>query len=168
MGEALSMNNKLEVLIMRENKIRWNNYCNFWQFLLPNTTIQKINLMRTDLTDRVLEKMVKYLEVPNVSLVDLDISKNNITDVGLKTLCGSLKINTSLKFLNLSGNKIKEEGLNDLVEYLIENKNLQELSLGSNTITNEGLSILSRFLPSNKTLSHLEISKNAFSDVGFE
>ena len=38
-GEALSSNKKLEVLIMRENKIKWSNYCNFWTLLQPNTTL---------------------------------------------------------------------------------------------------------------------------------
>jgi Ran GTPase-activating protein (RanGAP) involved in mRNA processing and transport len=103
-------------------------------------------LQKTDLTDRVLEKMVKYLEQPNIVLLDLDISKNGITDVGLKTLCTALKINNTIKFLNLSSNKIREEGLVDLVEFLTENKVLQELSLGANIISNEGIMILSRFL----------------------
>jgi Ran GTPase-activating protein (RanGAP) involved in mRNA processing and transport len=124
MGEALATNNKLEVLIMRENKIKWVHYCNFWNLILTNTTLLKMNLQKTDLSDRVVEKMGKYLEQPNVSLVDLDISKNQITDAGLKTLCASLKINQTIKFLNLSGNKIKDDGLNDLVDVLNDNKTL--------------------------------------------
>ena len=124
MGEALATNKKLEVLIMRENKIKWVQYCNFWNLILTNTTLLKMNLQKTDLSDRVVEKMGKYLEQPNVSLVDLDISKNQITDAGLKTLCVSLKINQTIKFLNLSGNKIKDDGLNDLVDVLNDNKTL--------------------------------------------
>jgi len=105
-----------------------------------------MNLQKTDLSDRVVEKMGKYLEQPGIALVDLDISKNQITDAGLKTLSASLKLNTTLKFLNLSGNKIKDEGLVDLVDFLNENKTLLELALGSNIISNEGIIILSRFL----------------------
>lgn len=33
LGEALATNNKLEVLIMRENKIKWNSFANFWNLL---------------------------------------------------------------------------------------------------------------------------------------
>lgn len=76
------------------------------------------------MSDRVVEKMGKYLEQPNVSIVDLDISKNQITDAGLKTLCVSLKMNQTIKFLNLNGNKIKDDGLNDLVDVLNENRTL--------------------------------------------
>ena len=100
--------------------------------------------------------------------MDLDISKNGITDVGLKTLCFSLKINKTLKFLNLSSNKIREEGIADLVEYLTENTTLIELSLGANIISNEGIALLANFLQHNSTLTHLEIPKNSFTDVGFE
>ena len=167
-GEALATNTKLEVLIMRENRVKWANYCNFWSQIMPNVSLQKLNLQKTDLTDRVLEKMVKYLEQPNIVLLDLDISKNGITDVGLKTLCAALKLNATLKFLNLSSNKIREEGLVDLSEFLIENKVLQELSLGANIISNEGIVILSRFLAQNSTLTHLELPKNCFTDVGFD
>ena len=62
MGEALATNNKLEVLIMRENKIKWVHYCNFWNLILTNTTLLKMNLQKTDLSDRVVEKMGKYLD----------------------------------------------------------------------------------------------------------
>ena len=62
LGDALASNTKLEVLILRENKIRWTAYQSFWVNMMPNKTIQKINLYKTDLTDRVVEKMVLYLQ----------------------------------------------------------------------------------------------------------
>ena len=43
-GESLSENVKLEVLVLRENKIKWVPYQNFWDLLLPNKTLQKLNL----------------------------------------------------------------------------------------------------------------------------
>lgn len=76
LGEALSENTKLEVLIMRENRLKWVPYCNFWDNLKPNVTLRKINVSKTDLTDRVLEKLCVLLENPNISLVDLDLSRN--------------------------------------------------------------------------------------------
>lgn len=44
MGEALAENTKLEVLILRDNRIKWVNYQNFFINLIPNHTIQKMNL----------------------------------------------------------------------------------------------------------------------------
>ena len=52
-----------------------------------NSNLKKISVSKTDLTDRVLESMVLFLRNPECSIVDLDISRNLITDVGLSTLC---------------------------------------------------------------------------------
>lgn len=83
LGDAIYDNTKLEVLIIRENKLKWVPYSNFWDNIKGNTSLQKINVSKTDLTDRVLEKMCAYLVSPGIKLVDLDLSRNLITDVGL-------------------------------------------------------------------------------------
>ena len=61
-AEALAENVKLEVLILKENRIKWIQYQNFWAILMPNNVLQKINLHKTDLNDRVVERMCKYVE----------------------------------------------------------------------------------------------------------
>jgi len=58
LGEALALNTKLECLILRDNKIKWIPYSNFWQYLIPNKTLRKINVAKTELTDKVLTKLV--------------------------------------------------------------------------------------------------------------
>ena len=60
---------------------------------MPNRTIQKLNLCKTDLSDRVVERLAQFLEQPSLALADLDLSKNNITDVGLKILASALTNN---------------------------------------------------------------------------
>ena len=57
LGEAISQNTKLEVLIMRENKLKWQNYCGFWDNMRGNTSLLKINVSKTDLSDKILDKM---------------------------------------------------------------------------------------------------------------
>ena len=61
LGEALGENVKLEVLIMRENKIKWVPYAAFWENMRNNSNLLKINVCKTDLSDRVLEKMCLFL-----------------------------------------------------------------------------------------------------------
>jgi hypothetical protein len=39
LGDALSENNKMEVLIMRENRIKWIPYCNFWENMKSNVSL---------------------------------------------------------------------------------------------------------------------------------
>ena len=90
LGEALSENTKIEVLIMRENKLKWFPYSSFWDNIKGNSSLQKINVSKTELSDRVLEKMCQYLLNPDLKLVDLDLSRNQITDVGLQNLSEAL------------------------------------------------------------------------------
>jgi len=68
---------------MRENKLKWNPYSSFWENMKGNKSLQKINVSKTDLTDRVLEKLCYFLVEPGTKLVDLDLSRNQITDVAL-------------------------------------------------------------------------------------
>lgn len=168
LGEAIAENVKLEVLIMRENKLKWVPYASFWENMKNNTSLQKINVSKTDLSDRVLEKLSNYLVNPSLRLVDLDISRNQITDLGLQNLAEALIKNSQLKFLNLSQNMIRDAGLRPLVNYLSQpNCTLVELSLMGNKINNEGIHILSEFIRPNNTLKMLDISKNAYGDNAF-
>ena len=74
--------------------------------------------------------MAKYLEQENLALADLDISKNLITDIGLKLVSQALSGNNSVKFLNLASNKCKEEGFVDFSDLLKTNTSLIEVSFG--------------------------------------
>lgn len=109
---------------------------------MPNRTLQKLNLQKTDMSDRVVEKLTKYIEQEEIQLADLDLSKNAITDAGIKLLATALIKNRSIMYLNLGQNKIKEEGMNEVVDLLKVNKVLTEMSFGGNIISNEGIAIL--------------------------
>jgi len=39
LGEALNENTKLEVLILRENKLKWVPYANFWENIKNNISL---------------------------------------------------------------------------------------------------------------------------------
>ncbi len=93
---------------MRENKLKWQNYCGFWENTRGNTSLLKINVSKTDLSDKILVKMTLIIREEGVRLMDLDLSRNLITDVGLATLADALLHNSSIKYLNLSQNFIKD------------------------------------------------------------
>lgn len=168
LSEALSENTKLEVLIMRENKLKWVPYCNFWDNLKSNSSLKKINVSKTDLSDRVLEKLILMLDQPYIQLIELDLSRNQITDLGLAHLSHSLCNNKTIKFLNLAQNNLRDIGLRNFVNYLSgPDCPLVELSLMGNKINNDGMKFLAEFLRHNTTLKMLDIARNAFSDQGF-
>ena len=104
--------------MMRETKIKWQNYCKFWESMSDNAHLKKISVAKTDLTDRVVESMCTFLKSPDMQVIDLDLSRNLITDEGLATLCNGIMQNTTIRFLNLGSNTIKDKGLVHLVKFL--------------------------------------------------
>ncbi len=60
-GEALGLNTKLESLSIKENKIKQTQYCNFWELMANNRTLRRVNLSKTEVTDKVCQKLSTYL-----------------------------------------------------------------------------------------------------------
>lgn len=166
-GSSLNVNTKMEGLSLKENKIKQTQYCNFWELLAENRTLKKINVSKTEVTDKVCSKISGYLKHSELRLQELNLSRNQIGDQGLIELAHALKVNASLRVLNLSNNQIREGGIPEFVISLSLNYSLQDLCLSINKINNSGLSALSGFLRDNKTLKVLDISRNQFSDGGF-
>ena len=101
----------------------------------------------------------------NSTLKCLDLSFNQISDLGVKFLCEALlpKENSSLKVLYLSKNMILCDGAKYLSEMLRTNQILKELWLSENEITDQGLKQLTDVLiHHNKTLKFLSLSINKF------
>ena len=167
LGEVLKTNKRLEVLNLGTNRIGTTRYTNFFTSLCSNTSLKKLNLHKTDVNDKVAEMLAEYISQPDLKLQDLDLSRNAISDNGLKLICVALANNASITCINFDQNQIKCVDP-ALCDYLTENKTLLELSLGNNKISNEGITLLAGFLESNTTLNYLDISKNPYTDVGFE
>lgn len=90
LGQALANNTKLEILLMRENRLKWMPYAAFWQSIKANTTLKKINVSKTELNDRVLDPLCSMICNPAIQLVDLDLSRNLISDAGLTAFGNAL------------------------------------------------------------------------------
>ena len=100
---------------MRENRLKWIPYAAFYESIKTNTTLKKINVSKTELNDRVLEPLCSLLCNPAVTLEDLDLSRNLISDVGLAALGTALCNNKSIKYLNLAQNNFKDVGMKTFV-----------------------------------------------------
>ena len=104
LGIALSTNNKLEVLEMRNNKIKAGPYSTFWLTMCGNNYLKKIIVSKTDLNDKVIANLVDFMQEETTCITELDLSRNQITDVGLKIFAKGLIGNTTLTKLNLEFN----------------------------------------------------------------
>ncbi|GAB4134861.1 MAG: hypothetical protein Tsb009_00400 [Planctomycetaceae bacterium] len=98
---------------------------------LPETpfTVARVNLNRTKVTDKDLEKLqdLKSLEV-------LGLHSTNVTDKGMDTIANL----ESLKELDLSNTRITDKGL----EKLSRLKNLEKLFVSQTGVTAEGVESL--------------------------
>jgi hypothetical protein len=101
-GEALGVNTKLEGLSLKENKLKQTQYCNFWELMAENRSLRKVNVAKTEVTDKVCTKISAYLQQPDLRLHDLNLSRNQIAADGLIALAEALQTNTSLTTLNLA------------------------------------------------------------------
>ena len=61
-GEALNGNTKLETLNLSNNKMKQNWYCNFWELMLENRNLKRINVTKTEVTDKVCAKINFFLQ----------------------------------------------------------------------------------------------------------
>jgi len=98
----------------------------------------------------------------NITLVDLDLSDNYISDIGIKILMEVLLTNKSiLKKLHLGSNNISDHGIQYLSDMLKTNHSLTHLMLNRNHLTNHGIYLLSNVLAlHNTSLEILSISSN--------
>jgi hypothetical protein len=101
----------------------------------------------------------------NSTLTSLDLSFNQISDLGVRSLTQVLlpDQNSSLKILYLSKNGISDDGAKYLSEMLQTNQTLTELWLSNNEIGNRGVKQIANVLAKyNKTLKLLSLSTNIF------
>ena len=82
-GEALATNTKLEGLSLRDNKLKPTQYCVFWSLLNDNRSLRKIDITKTEVTDKVCAKLSEYLAQKDLRLTDLNLSRNQISSEGL-------------------------------------------------------------------------------------
>lgn len=75
---------------MREMKLRTSDYVSFWDKLELNRGLKKISVAKTEMTDKVVDSMCRFVAQPYIPLIDLDVSRNQITDSGLTALSRAL------------------------------------------------------------------------------
>lgn len=78
--------------------------------------------------------LASVLEVMR-SLIELDVSFNDVHAVGARHLADALKFNETLLYLNLGGNHVQDQGCGDLAESLKSNETMTTLILAANDLT---------------------------------
>ena len=123
------------------------------------------NLMYSGINDQNVKTIIKLL---NSNIINLDLSQNEIGNIGAKYLADYIKFNNSIEILNLSENQIGEEGAKYFGEALKVNSSLQNLDLEKNQIGDEGAKALVKVLINSDSLELLDIRYNQLGKEGIE
>jgi Ran GTPase-activating protein (RanGAP) involved in mRNA processing and transport len=95
-------------------------------------------------------------------LEHLDLSCNNLGDVGVETLALALRVHRCLVRLDLASNKIGDAGAVALANVLRLNTPLRRLVLCANRVGHTGVSAIARSLQVNTNLQKLDLYGNAW------
>ncbi|XP_060919913.1 NLR family CARD domain-containing protein 3-like [Labrus mixtus] len=120
------------------------------QRLLPVLKVSKIaSLSDCKLAGRCCRLISSVLSLKSCCLEELDLSRNNLQDSGMRLLAYGLRSpNCKLQKLRLAGCRFSEVGCADLASSLRSNPaHLRVLDLSRNELQDAGVDHLSKFLP---------------------
>ena len=127
--------------------------------------VQHVNLANVIMTDFQMVTFCDYLMV-NSTVTELNLSNNEIDEVGAKRLARVLQINRTLQKLCISDNSPFDEGSKIIAEAIQVNKTLQELNISKNWISKEGVMRIVEACTKNRTLHKLVCTHNNLSKSG--
>ncbi|XP_048018293.1 ribonuclease inhibitor-like isoform X3 [Megalobrama amblycephala] len=129
--------------------------------LRSNSHLRELNLSKNNIGDKGLKLLSDGQKDPQCKLEKLNLSYCNITAEGCAALTSALRSNSHLREMNLSGNKIGGAGLMLLSDGLKDpHCKLEKLWLFYCDITAEGCAALASALRSNSYLRVLVLSRN--------
>ncbi|KAM9660246.1 NACHT, LRR and PYD domains-containing protein 14 [Trichechus inunguis] len=135
--------------------------------LTQNQNLILLDLKGSDVGDNGVKSLCEALKRPECKLQNLRLESCNLTTVCCLSISKALITNQSLIFLNLSTNNLLDIGVELLSEALRHPMcYLQRLSIERCGLTVAGCEDLSSALISNKRLTHLSLADNVLGDDG--
>ncbi|CAF0885290.1 unnamed protein product [Rotaria sordida] len=162
-------NRKCTDLWLHGNKITSHGASILASSLINNSKLKSLDLSFNQICDNGVYSLSQaLLSNQNSSLQILYLSKNNISNKGLKYLSEMLKTNHTLKELWLSNNEIGDEGIKELAYVLAyHNKTLKVLSISMNIfITDSSINYLIEMFEHNRTLKRIWINNCNLTEQG--
>ncbi|XP_077071165.1 uncharacterized protein LOC143723099 isoform X3 [Siphateles boraxobius] len=162
---------KLEKLRLRSCHISDGGCADLSSALRSNPShLRELDLSQNNITESGVMQISDLLEHPQCKLEKLGLRSCCISDRGCAVLRSALRSNPSLRELDLSGNNIKELGVK-MLSYLLADPQckLEKLGLRSCDISDGGCADLSSALRSNLShLRELDLSENDITESGIK
>jgi len=160
--ECLKVNKTLKKLDLTKTYFKKEGGIQIGMGIIQFNTIQQLNISQ-NLLSEAMEAIGRYLQ-DNTSLLDICMSRCDITSVGAKCIAQAIGINTALKVLDISYNQLDDVGIISIANYLKRNNTIQELNLSSTQMSNEGAVQIAEVLCANVALQKLDVSHNRSVD----
>ena len=163
--EYLKENKTIKILYLNNNNL--SSSCGFYMAdsFKKNSTIEVLHLSHNKFNESGFDSFLNILSNDNTSLLDLDISYNELKFLDFKSLSGYLNTNPPLKKLDISGNILEPQAANIIGITFKKITNLEELKLNSCGITDECAQHLFNFF-NISSIRNLEIDSNKFETMG--
>ena len=101
----------LQKLSLQKHKLRDDGVYIMMEHLLENNTLRVLDLNANEISFRGCEAIAKYLKGENCILESLQLSNNKCADYGAKAIAQALAVNRSLVHLDMTYNNIEDLGL---------------------------------------------------------
>ena len=138
------------------------------EFLDENYSIRYLDLHKNAITDNHLCDLIRSLCDKRIRI--LNLSDNNITLEGVKTISDFLKINKTLQKLNLSHNNqnnFKAEGVKYILEALKDNPNFKWIDFSYMQLTGCG-EYIGKFISDNNSIENIVLRSVQLNAIDFK
>ena len=96
---------------LQKHKLRDDGIYIMMEHLLENNTLRVLDINANEISFKGCEAIAKYLKGENCTLESLNLANNKCTDYGAKAIAQALSVNRSLIHLDMTYNNIEDLGL---------------------------------------------------------
>ena len=107
----------------------------------------------------VVHKLIKE----KATVIELDMSSNDLRDSGIATICNFLATNDTVVKVDFSRNSIQRAGADAISKMLAENKKIKTIILSNNALSEEDFELFAYELQTDRTLEYLDLSSNSLT-----
>ena len=163
--EYLKQNKTIKILYLNNNNL--SSACGFYlaDSFKNNSTIEVLHLSHNKLNESGCDSFFNILSNDNTSLLDLDISYNELSFLDFSSLSKYLNSNPPLKKLDISGNILDPQSANSIGVTFKKLTNLEELKINNCRITDQSIQVLIPFL-NLSSIQNIEIDSNEIKIMG--
>ena len=156
---AMMRNAKLQNVLVGDAHLESIGAEHFSRFMESSMSLTNIDLFGNGITDDGCLAIANALTI-NRSIRRICLSRNLIRDEGFAAISSSLVANDVLEILEASGNFISDIGMKKIGTVLIISGALKELDVSDCRLTSESALIMSDVLKNNDSLVILNMSEN--------